>query len=290
MSRNSGNPYFCSFLALEDGLSMRVFVGVLYSGENEYQECLHSIEGQTYSEFDLYKFEFLPKLEAHRSLYHSFLDKKDRYDLLIKIDADMVLTRPELFQQIVNKFVLNPGMEVLGIAIWDFFSGGYINGLNSYRNTVSWELDPGNVNADVVIVDAERYVFDQSELAPAAWHCKNPSKLQAFHFGVHRGVKIFAPKHSTSHWHLLQKTWQNFLKTDDVRIGLAILGAELVFSSALNKEDVDYTNPRLAEVFQQYQDMDATQVKREIHKLRFRNWGFVPGDLRRWFLRWWRTT
>jgi len=264
---------------------MRIFAGVLYSGENEYQECLSSIASQTYPEFDLFTFEHLPKLEAHRRLYQSFLDKKDQHDLLIKIDADMVLTRPELFQQIVEKFDQNPGMDVFGIAIWDFFSGGYINGLNSYRNTVSWELDPENVNADVVIVDKDKYIFDQSELAPAAIHCKNPSKLQAFHFGVHRGIKIFAPRHSTSHWQLLEKTWQNFLKTNDVRIGLAILGAELVYSGVLTKDDVDYTNPRLAEVLKKYKDMSSSQVRREVQKLRLKNWGLLPGNLRRKKLR-----
>lgn len=262
-----------------------ILVGVLFSGENEYEECLSSIEIQTYADFDLMCIENMPKFQAHSRLYQSFLHKKNQYDLLIKIDADMVITRPELFQQIVEKFEQNPGMDVLGIAIWDFFSAGYINGLNSYRNTVTWELDPSNVNADVVVVDEDKYTFDQSELAPAAIHCKNPSKLQAFHFGVHRGIKIFAPRHSTSHWQLLEKTWQNFLKTNDVRIGLAILGAELVYSGLLTKENVDYTDPRLAEIFRQYQDMTNSQIRREIMRLRLRNWGILPGDLRRRALR-----
>lgn len=266
---------------VEAGRSMRLFVGVLYSGENEYDECLNSIDDQTYQNFELHKFEYLPKLEAHSRLYHSFLDQKDQYDLLIKIDADMVLTRPELFQQIVDKFDQNSDIDVLGIAIWDFFSGGYINGLNSYRNTVSWELDPKNVNADVVIVDQEKYVFDKTDLAPAAFHCKNPSKLQAFHFGVHRGIKVFAPRHSSSHWQLLEKTWQNFLKTSDVRIGLAILGAELVYTRKFSQVDVDYTNPKLAGVFNQFQEMTSKEIKKEIIKLRMLNFGFLPGDLRR---------
>lgn len=273
------------FIVVEAGRSMRLFVGVLFSGENEYDECLNSIQDQTYQNFDLHAFEYLPKLEAHSRLYHSFLDQKDRYDLLIKIDADMVLTRPELFQQIVNKFDQNPGMDVLGIAILDFFSGVYINGLNSYRNTVSWELDPGNVNADVVVVDNEKYFFDQSELAPAAFHCKNPSKLQAFHFGVHRGVKVFAPKHSTSHWQLLEKTWQNFLRTSDARIGLAVLGAELVYAGKFTKDDVDYTNPKVEKVLEKYTDMNSSDIKREILKFRALHWGFLPGDLRRRLIR-----
>jgi len=262
-----------------------ILVGVLYSGENEYEECLSSINAQTYKNFDLLLIEHLPKFEAHRRLYHAFLDQKEKYDLLIKIDADMVLTRPQLFEQIVQKFDQNPQIDVLAIAILDFFSGGFINGLNSYRNTVRWELDPENVNADVVIVDKERFIYDQVDLAPAAYHCKNPSKLQAFHFGVHRGIKIFAPKHSTAHWELLNQTWRNFLKTQDVRIGLAILGAELVYAGQFSKEDVDYTNPKLADVFEKYKDMANFQVKQEVFLLRAKRWGILPGDLRRRMLR-----
>lgn len=264
---------------------IKIMVGVLYSGENEYEECVNSIKKQTYTDYDLLKIEFLPKLEAHKLLYYSFLDQKSQYDLLVKIDADMVLTRPQLFSQIVDKFQKNPGIDVLGIAIWDFFSGGYINGLNSYRNTVKWELDPNNVNADVVVVDPKRYFFDQSEIAPAAYHCPNPSKLQAFHFGIHRGIKVLAPTHSTSHWLLLEKTWQNFLKIKDSRIGLAVLGAELVYAGKFKKADVDYTNPKVSSVLKQYQDFDFYDIKREILKRRLLNGGFLPSDIRRRFIR-----
>ena len=242
----------------------KVYVGVLYSGENEYGECLETIKAQTYSNFDLSVYEHLPKLEAHKTLYHAFLDQKNVYDFLIKIDADMVLTSPLLFEKIVNKFNQNPWMDVLGIAITDFFSGGYINGLNSYRNTVKWKLDREDVNADTVIVEKEHYLFDEKELAPAAIHCKNPSKFQAFHYGVHRGLKSIAQQHSTSHWALLEKTWKNFLRTQDVRIGLAILGAELVYAGKVTKEDVDYTNPRVEKCPRELRSLDSSEIRRMI--------------------------
>jgi hypothetical protein len=263
----------------------KIFVGILYSGENEYDECKTSIETQSYFNYDLYCYEFLPKLDAHRTLYHDFLNQRNNFDILIKIDADMVLTSDLLFEKIIQKFNQNNWMDVLGIAILDFFSGGYINGLNSYRNTVKWELDPGNVNADKVIVEKDHYFFDEKELAPAAYHCKNPSKLQAFHFGVHRAIKVFAPKHGTTHFALLEKTWKNFLHTKDVRIGLAVLGAELVYAGQFNKEDVDYTNPKVRNVLEDYQDMSSDRINKEIIKLRWRHWGFLPSDLRRRVIR-----
>lgn len=261
------------------------FIGVLYSGENEYAECIGSIKQQTYKNYDIHIYDHLPKFEAHQSLYSAFLSQKHKYDLLIKVDADMVLISTMLFEGIVDKFVNTPDMDVLGIAVLDFFSGNLINGMNCYRNTVSWLLDPNNVNADIVNVDKGRYFYDDKELAPAAFHCKNPSRLQAFHFGVHRGVKIFAPKHSTSHWDLLEDTWHNFLKTNDARIGLALLGAELVYAGQLNKDDIDYNNPGLAQAFEKYRLMDSAVIKREIRKLRLQNGGLLPGDLRRRFLR-----
>lgn len=266
-------------------LEIKIFVGVLYSGENEYQECMESIRSQHYGNFDLFKYEYLPKLEAHTRLYNAFLDQREIYNLLIKIDADMVLNSPTLFEKIVEKFEQNPWLEVFGIGITDFFSGEMINGLNSYRNTVKWELDPNNVNADVVIVDPPRYYFDKSELAPAAIHCKNPSKLQAFHFGVHRGIKSLAPKHSSAHWALLEKTWRHFLRTKDARIGLAVLGAELVYAGKFERSDVDYTNPRVKQELERYEPLDSQALQHEITSLRLRNWGFLPDDLRRRLLR-----
>lgn len=264
---------------------MKIFVGILYSGENEFEDCLASIRMQTYSDYDIHVFENLPKFEAHKILYTTFLDRKDSYQLLIKIDADMVLNSPELFARIVEQFKHNASLDVLEIAVHDFFSNSLIHGLNSYRNTVNWELNPENVNADKAIFDRSHYYFDDHDLAPAATHCKNPSNLQAFHFGVHRAIKVFAPMHSTTHWALLEKTRKNFLQTGNMLIGLAVLGAELVFSGKFTKDDIDYTTPKIMETLINYQSMDCRSIKKEIIKLRLSNWGLLSANLRRKFLR-----
>ena len=271
---------------------MKLFIGTLYSGENEFEDCLASIQNQSYKNFEHFVFRDLPNREAHHALFKSFIDKKDAFDLLIKVDADMVIYSPNLFANIVNKMTQNPTLDVFSIGVFDFFTGEMIQGLNTYRNTVKWNFNQDTMFVDIPVAAPENSFYDQTELAPAAIHCKNPSKYQAFHYGVHRGLKSIQKKHSTTHWAMLERVWQNFLRTDDERIGLAVLGAELVYAGIFTKEDVDYTNPKVKEVLEKYQDMDHNQIKQEVTKQRFLNWGFLPSDLRRRVLRrkfmdWW---
>lgn len=263
-------------------------VGTLFSGENEFEECLASIRNQTYQDFEHFIYKNLPNVEAHHALFSDFTSKSDKFDFLVKIDADMVLCSDQLFANIVNKMAKNPDIDVFSIAVRDFFSGELINGLNTYRNSVKWDFSKDTMFVDISEVTRERTFYDQIELAPAAIHCKNPSNLQAFHYGVHRGLKSIQKVHSTSHWAFIDKTWQNFLKVKDSRIGLAVLGAELVYTGKFNREDVDYTNPNVRNVLEQYQDLDFKNIKREIMKRRLLNWGFLPSDIRRRFIRWLR--
>jgi hypothetical protein len=264
---------------------VRALVGTLYSGENEFEECVASIKRQTYTNYKHQIFSHLPNALAHRTLFQTFLDRKDEFDILIKVDADMVLCSERLFENIVQWMTKHPNMDSYSIAVQDFFTGILINGLNTYRNTNHWNYSRETMFVDIPETSGRRYYFDQIEFAPAAVHCKNPSKYQAFHYGVHRGLKSIQLHHSTSHWAMLEKVWRNFLHTQDVRIGLAVLGAELVYSGLFHREDVDYTNPKMAEELEKYQDFDNLAIQNEIARLRWKNWGFLPKDWRRKLIR-----
>ncbi len=264
---------------------MKLLVGTISSGENELEDCLKRIRAQRYTNFDHILIENLPKREAHHRLYKTFLDHTQEYELLIKVDADTVLISDSLFGDIVDRFSSEPHLEVLSIGLHDFFTGGIINGLQISRNTTHWDLVKNSIFTDIPILDPERYVFDTSLLSPAGEHSPNPSLTQAFHYGVHRGLKSIQKIHSTSHWATVRKVWQQFLERRDIRLGLAVLGAELVYAGTFNREDQDYTNPRMGEVLQRYEGMNAKQIEREIRRLRFLHWGFLPDDLRRRMLR-----
>lgn len=264
---------------------MKAFVGTLYSGENELEECITSIKMQTFSHYEQEIFRNLPNVFAHRTLFQTFLEQANDFDILIKVDADMVLCSNKLFSSIVDMMMQNPHIEVFAIAVKDFFSGTLINGLNTYRNTTSWDFSISTLFVDIPNTLPEHYYYDSLILAPAAIHCKNPSKFQSFHYGVHRGFKSIAKKHSTTHWALLEKTWHNFLRTRDVRIGLAVLGAELVYAGKFTKTDIDYTNPKVNQVLEDYRELDFQQLRNEVNRLRLVNWGFLPGNWRRAWLK-----
>jgi len=265
---------------------MKVFVGTLYSGENEYEECLASIQRQTLRDFDHFVFRNMPNKEAHHALFRSFLERAGEYDLLIKIDADVVLASDTILENIVRKMRKDDGIDILAVAVQDFFTDELINaGMATYRNTVRWDYGKETMFVDIAEVRQGREIYDDKELAPAGIHCKNPAPWQAFHYGLHRGLKSIQRIHSTGHWAYLERVWANFLKTGDTRIGLAVLGAELVYAGRLGKSDVDYTNPRMRIVLGEYRSLDRADLEREIRKLRARNWGILPGDLRRGILR-----
>ena len=264
---------------------MKIFVGTLYSGENEFDDCDAAIRAQTYQNYNHFVFKHLPNKEAHKTLFQSFLDRREVYELLIKVDADMVICSEFLFENIVTRMNEDQNIDVLAIAVQDFFTGQLINGMNIYRNNVEWDFEKDTMFVDIPKLVPGKFFYDDAELAPAAIHCKNPSMYQAFHYGVHRGLKSIQKQHSTTHWAMLGMVWQNFLRTEDARIGLAVLGAELVYAGYFLEKDVDYTNPKVKNVMAEYQHMDSTQIKREIIKQRWLNWGFLPSDQRRRLLR-----
>ncbi len=268
---------------------MRILVGTLYTIENEFDECVASIERQSYRDFEHLVLRNLGNKEAHESLFNIFVERSGEFDLLVKVDADMVLCSEFLLAAIVERFEKNPVLEHLQIAVHDFFTDQLIMGMNVYRNSVRWDM-----SAEAVFVESSetirstpgRRVRDWNDLAPSAIHCKNPSLLQAFHFGVHKGVKVkeaVSRQMSTrarEHYYNIENTWHHFLRTDDVRLGLAALGGELALQDKFLPEHLDYSNPFVAQVFQSHEQWSNKQIKIAVTRLRLANGGLLPPEAR----------
>lgn len=267
---------------------MRILVGTLYAIENELEECMKGIKEQSYQNFEHFIIEGLPKQEAHDQLYGTFMGKAADFDLFMKVDADMVIENRALFAQIVEKFQNNPQMDRLTIEVYDFFTDRQIDGLHTFRSHVRWGKRTSMVFTDRHKLPRERCVYDATELAPAATHCKNPSPFQSFHFGLHRAIKIQSylnypePLDTNLQFHLDNREllWQHFLRTGDLRLGYAALGTELTLRGDYSVEHIPYTNPYAEKRFEcHYSRWQVTRLKWIVRFLRLRNRFFVPSIL-----------
>lgn len=266
---------------------MRILVGILYCIENELQKCIESIEHQTFKKVDVFVIEGMPNKTAHDQLYSRFMANANRYDLFIKVDADMVLIDNKFFHKVVNQFNTNNLLEHLEIAVHDFFSDQLIWGLHIYRNTVKWQKSNDELFTDLVPMSSHHKIVDDKNLAPAAAHCMDPGGFQSFHYGVHKAIKIMQPdrkdklwEHAVYHWKILQKTWDHYFRSRDIRIGYALLGAELAFREKLKAPHLDYNNPYCHELYRRYKDRGYDGIIKDLRRLKLFNWGFLPANYR----------
>ena len=249
---------------------MRILIGILYCIENELSACIQSIKNQTHQDFDYFIIENLPKKAAHDQLYTKFSASRQAYDIFIKIDADMVLCRSTYFEEVIDAFSKDHELVLLQVAVYDFFSDQLIFGLHNYRNTMRWAL-----RDEVLFTDRQntsgKSVNDSTQLAPAAFHCPDPSPFQAFHFGVHKAVKVMQigrahknVKARNIHWDNIQRTKEHFRSNKNKQLGYAILGSEIAFKHQFTHQQVDYHDTLLQQHFNSVKDKSLDEIEQAI--------------------------
>jgi len=228
---------------------MKILVGIMFTIENEYDMCIQSIQSQTYKEYEYFIVKNLGNKKAHDKLYQTFMENRSEFNLFIKIDADMVLRRNTFFLEAVNYFDKNPEVDDLQIAIDDFYTNGLIYGLHVYSNRMKWTK-----NKEQVFVDwpdeKHNHINDDMYLAPAAVHCPDPNKYQAFHYGLHKAVKVTQEGRnevrvsaSRIHYKNLKKMIINYWSNNDIRLAFSIIGAYEAIRGRFEASHVDYDNP-----------------------------------------------
>jgi hypothetical protein len=259
---------------------MKLLVGTLYTIENEFDECRRSIQRQTYTNYDHIVIKDLPKKEAHDTLYGTFMDKSDTYDLLIKVDADMILCKDDLFGKIVDKFSHDHEMDLLLIAVRDFYTDDLLIGMNIFRNTVRWRRNENDLMTDMVHIPetVRKTVKDFDDLAPAADHCPDPGPFQSFHFGFHRGMKAFV---GGTNWRVLYAIFSHYRRTQDSRLAYAMLGANAAFTNRFAIEHISYNDDTLLNFFnREYDGKDSGYLHRAVKRSKLYMLFSLPIDRR----------
>ncbi len=264
---------------------MRILVGTLYSGEHEFDRCVEAVRNQRHACAEHLIIRGLPLRDAADQLFARFFSSRE-FDLLVKVDADMVLTHDGIFEGIVSRFQDEPGLQLLSIGVQDFYTDQMIGSLNAYRNTIPWEPCPDRLAPDRVVVPKDRRANDDRTLAPAAWHCPDPWPVQAFHFGLHRGAKTYAAarlrdmQQLKAQLGMLDKTLRTYRRRADRRLLLAVLGGELAMTGRFGAQFVSYQDPAVVAAFGPYEHAPVAELEAAVVRLRRGNWGFVPPALR----------
>jgi len=250
----------------------KILIGTLFCGEKEFNKCTHSLNRQKYKRWDHVVFKYLPNKAAHDTLYNYFMDNSKHYDLMIKLDADMVFITDEALIKIIELFRSNPSLDHAEIALQDWYSNSRILGLHAFSSRVKWKSEAEDLFVDTnpIIPGIKKCYWHYP--APLVIHCPNPSFFQAFHFGVHRGLKAiqhnnlnFNWPQSYAQWKLLGGVWRHFLESMDKRLGLVLSGADLALKGSIPVGDVDYTKPALRSVFQQYSNFSNKDLYNRLY-------------------------
>ncbi len=238
---------------------MKILVGTLKTNENEFEACCKSIQAQSYKHYDHQIIENLGSAEAHDKLYSTFQNTSNKYDLLVKIDADMVIEDKELFDKIVSDFKNNKYLDHLFIPTYDHFVCRNLGGVNVYRNSVRWHATtdnyfPDRVHKPETIRESKKWVVPEDK--PLIHHCPNPSSYQASHFGLHRSIKAFQfgeknKIYQKSHWMLFNDIKRNYYTKKDRRLLLTLGAARYVISHKLNDSYINYSNENIYKIYEE---------------------------------------
>jgi len=212
----------------------KIYVVTLYSGENEISLCKQSVCEQTGVEITHEIIAFLPKKEAHQRLFRQFEERRQDFDFMAKLDADMVFSNSNSMSSILDFF--STDVDIVSITVWDRITNSDIPSFNIFTRRCSFDYK----NNDDLFTDKLPITYPGKHLVLRderrnVHHAPEPTPYQAYMFGVHRALKVMqysqhTPRLEAAYYQLgyIMKAYANFTKTGDTAAEMASLGAAQV--------------------------------------------------------------
>lgn len=171
---------------------MKIFVGTLYCGEGDYSYCVSAINAQKSVDVEHVTIRDLPEREAHNALWDAWRSRQDKFDVFVKVDADVELAHDHVLSNIAEVFKNNPRVTGMQAPLTDYYTVQDINGLNCFSPRVIFQETKDELYCDRVDVGHDIVLRRDAvppSLRPAGLHCYHATELQSFHFGLHRALK-----------------------------------------------------------------------------------------------------
>lgn len=171
----------------------RVLVGTLFCGESQIDACRKAVYNQKCVNIDQLIVQDLPSVEAHNTLWRFWNENRADYDMLVKVDADMVLMHDNILYNCYEFIQSNDGVNAVQLGLKDYFTDSTIYGLNCFSKNVWFNEAKDDYLCDRTYQGHERFVRGTDAmvipLGLGAYHAPNPTPEQAFHFGMYRALK-----------------------------------------------------------------------------------------------------
>lgn len=170
---------------------MKIFVGTLFCGEEEFEESKRMVLSQKDVEIHHCVIKNLPEYEAHNALWNEWNSAKINFDIFVKIDADTILDNEFKLRDISKEFQKNDRLTGMQIPLHDYFTDSEILGLNCFSNKVIFNPARSRLHADHADTGHDIVYRNDAvtHLSPAGKHCSYPNPKQSFHYGFHRMKK-----------------------------------------------------------------------------------------------------
>jgi hypothetical protein len=261
---------------------------MLACGENEKDQAIAALNAQDHDDWDFFLIENKENKVAHEELYSRFEASANSYHLFLKLDADTVFRRTSALREISAMFDSRPDAAGILVDLLDFYSNSLLPGLMITTGDVRWPRTADKLMVDSYYRTRGEMLHISSEESAVAAHSPDPSPLQAFRFGVHRATKAIQNDRPVAErwvekaqmqWQLLELVWQNFLRTRDRRIGMAVAGAEFVISGSGASYVRNYMDPAVAAAFE---DGIGSVSDKELFDRLAVTWGDTNRNAARW--------
>lgn len=171
----------------------RVLVGTLFCGESQIQKCKDAVRAQKYVNVDQLIVSDLPSVEAHNTLWRYWNTHREEYDMIVKVDADMILTSDTTLHQLYCFIHTDDKVNAVQLPLHDYFTDDTIFGLNAFSFNVSFDVAKDDYMCDRTYRNHHEFVVGTDKrvkpLGIGATHAPNPTPQQAFHFGMYRQLK-----------------------------------------------------------------------------------------------------
>lgn len=177
---------------MQRNLEPTALVGLMHVNEPTVARARQSAITQRGVKTEVFEVEGLGEWAAHSELYRRFTERTDEFDILLKLDGDMILAEPWLLRAGYALFTSLPEVDQLSIGVDDWFTLERIDGMSMWRGGVRWEGEPDRIRPDLIRSTSRGSTLILDIGTPLVLHGMEPTADQALRYGAHRGVKARA--------------------------------------------------------------------------------------------------